>query len=79
MAYSELHEFDPNDDESFDKIRGLFGPSHADQVVRHALQAVWMTLPKENRNVDELERQFRRLADRALNNMRDDDQAFGAS
>lgn len=36
-----------------------------------------MGLPKEKRNVDELERQIRRLVDRALRDVRDDfDQFF---
>jgi hypothetical protein len=38
-----------------------------------------MMLPKDNRNSDELERQFRRIVDRALKDMREDDQAIGKS
>tara|TARA_R110001592_G_scaffold354651_2_gene654426 strand:+ start:1824 stop:2054 length:231 start_codon:yes stop_codon:yes gene_type:complete len=71
--------FDPNDEESFDKMRDLFSPAQVDQSVRQALQLCWMLLPQEKRNIDELEQQFRRIVDRALKNMRDDDQAFGSS
>ncbi|QDT76802.1 hypothetical protein Mal35_02260 [Gimesia maris] len=69
--------FDPDDEESFDKMRDLFSPAQVDQSVRQALQLCWMLLPQDKRNVDELEQQFRRIVDRALKNMRDDDQAFG--
>ncbi|QDT88577.1 hypothetical protein [Gimesia algae] len=69
--------FDPDDEESFDKMRDLFSPAQVDQSVRQALQLCWMLLPQEKRNIDELEQQFRRIVDRALKNMRDDDQAFG--
>ncbi|WP_417380080.1 hypothetical protein [Gimesia sp.] len=72
-----LQTFDPNDEESFDKLRDLFSPAQVDQSVRQALQLCWMLLPQEKRNIDELEQQFRRIVDRALKNMRDDDQAFG--
>jgi len=74
-----FQEFDPNDEESLDKMREFFNPSQVDQFVRQALQMCWMMLPKDKRNTDELERQFRRIVDRALDDMREDDQAFGKS
>lgn len=74
-----FEKFDPNDEESFDKMREFFNPSQVDQSVRHALQICWMMLPNDKRNVDELERQFRRIVDRALKDMCEDDQAFGKS
>ena len=76
MAY---HKFNPDDEESFDKMREFFNPSQVDQSVRQALQMCWMMLPKDRRNTDELERQFRRIVDRALKDMREDGQAFGTS
>ncbi|WP_417376349.1 hypothetical protein [Gimesia maris] len=69
--------FDPDDEESFDKMRDLFSPAQVDQSVRQALQMCWMMLPQDKRNVDELEQQFRRIVDRALQDLREDDQAFG--
>ena len=74
-----FHEFDPNDEESLDKMREFFNPSQVDHSVRQALQMCWMMLPSDKRNADELERQFRRIVDRALKDMREDDQAFGES
>ena len=76
MAYQE---FDPNDEESFDNMREFFGPAQVDQSVRQALHMCWMMLPKDKRNAEELERQFRRIVDRALKDMREDDQEFGKS
>jgi len=72
-----LQTFDHGDEESFNKLREFLNPAQVDQSVRHALQMCWMIIPKEKRNVDELEQQFRRIVDRALKNMREDDQAFG--
>jgi hypothetical protein len=74
-----FHQFDASDEESFDKMRDFFSPAQVDQSVRHALQMCWMMLPSDKRNADELERQFRRIVDRALKDMREDDEAFGTS
>jgi hypothetical protein len=73
------YKFDPNDEESFDKMRELFNPSQVSQSVNQALQMCWMMLPKDKRNTDELERQFRRIVDRVLKDMREDNEAFGKS
>ncbi|WP_299463563.1 hypothetical protein [uncultured Gimesia sp.] len=72
-----FQKFDPNDEESLDKMREFFNPSHVDNTVRQSLQMCWMMLPNDKRNADELERQFRRIVDRALKDMREDEQAFG--
>jgi hypothetical protein len=59
-------------------MREMFGPGQIDHFVRQAIQFCWMGLPKENRTVDELERQIRRIVDRALRDVREDfDQFFG--
>jgi hypothetical protein len=39
----------------------------------------WLMLPEEGKSVDELEKQFRRIVDRALKDVREDAQAFGIS
>ncbi|QDT18477.1 hypothetical protein [Gimesia chilikensis] len=69
--------FNPDDEESFDKMRDLFSPAQVDQSVRQALMLCWMMLPDDKRNIHELEQQFRRIVDRALQNLREDGQAFG--
>lgn len=55
----------------------MMGPGQVDQSVRQAIQMLWMTLPKERRTIDEAEREFRRLTDRAFRDMREDLKAFG--
>ena len=60
------------------KDREFFSPSQIDHLIRQAIEFCWMALPKEKRNVDELERQIRRLVDRALRDLREDfDEFFG--
>ncbi len=71
MAY-----LNPNDDDSMDRMREMFGPVQIDQQIRQAVQFCWMGLPKDKRNIDELERQIRRLVDRALRDAREDFDEF---
>jgi len=60
-----------------EQMREFMGPGHVDQMVRHALQACWMALPHDKRDVDELKRQMTRLIDRAIRDMEEDQEAFG--
>ena len=55
----------------------LFGPGQPDQIIRQAVQICWMALPEDRRNAQELTRQVRRLVERALEDFREDEQAFG--
>ena len=41
-----------------------------DYTVRQAIEFCWMALPKERRNSDEVEKQFRRIPKRAQNILR---------
>jgi hypothetical protein len=59
------------------QMREMFGPGHVDQTVRSAIQACWMALPKERRTVEEVEKEIRRLVERALSNLREDVASFG--
>jgi hypothetical protein len=69
---------DLNDEKGAEKMRQFFSPTQIDHQIRQAIQFCWMGLPKEKRNVDELERQIRRLVDRALRDLREDfDEFFG--
>lgn len=67
---------DPNDEGAVDKMRDMFGPGQIDHFIRQAIQFCWIGLPKEKRNCDELERQVRRIVDRALKDVREDFDAF---
>ena len=71
-----MEVFDPNDDDAIDKMREMFGPTQIDQQIRQAIHFCWMGLPKNKRTVDELERQIRRLVDRAIRDMREDFDEF---
>lgn len=66
-----------NDDGPMEKMRDMFGPGHVDQIVRSAIQTCWMALPKDRRTVGEVEKEMRRLVDRAIANLREDLAAFG--
>jgi hypothetical protein len=48
-----------------------------DQQLRGILDMIWMSLPRERQTVGEVEKEMRRLTDRALSNMADDLAAFG--
>jgi hypothetical protein len=72
-----MESFSPDDPGAADKFRNMFGPGQIDQQIRQAIHFCWMTLPANKRNVDEVERQMRRILDRALKDLRDDSQAFG--
>jgi hypothetical protein len=58
-------------------MAGLFGPGQIDQMLRQAVQTCWLSLPQERRTVEEVEKQIRRLVDRALKDFREDAEAFG--
>jgi hypothetical protein len=60
-------------------MRSMFGPGQIDTSVRQAIEMCWLMLPEEGKSVDELEKQFRRIVDRALKDVREDAQAFGIS
>jgi hypothetical protein len=59
------------------KMREFFSPGQIDQSVRQAIQMCWMMLPDKKRSVTELEKQFRRIVERALKDLREDADAFG--
>ncbi len=72
-----LEKLDPGDEDSFKRMREFFGPAQVDQTVRQAMHFCWMSLPMARRNADELEREFRRIVDRAIRDFREDSAAFG--
>lgn len=69
--------FSNDDPDANDKMRRMFGPEQIDQQIRQAIQSCWMMLPTEKKTVDDVERQIRRLVDRALKDLREDFDAFG--
>ena len=63
-------------DDAAKKMAELFGPGHIDQMIRHGIHYCWMALPEDRKNADELERQIRRIVDRALKDFREDREQF---
>ena len=72
-----MEEFDPKDPDAMKRMRAFFSPQQIDQQIRQAIQFCWMALPPEQQNVNEVEKQIRRLVDRALRDLREDADSFG--
>ena len=72
-----MEEFDPKDPDAMKRMRAFFSPQQVDQQIRQAIQFCWMALPPEQQNVDEVEKQIRRIVDRALRDLREDADSFG--
>jgi hypothetical protein len=64
-------------EDAADKMAEMFGPGQSDQMVRQAIQLCSMAISKDRRNADELEKQIRRIVDRALRDFREDQEQFG--
>ena len=70
-----LSKLPPNFDEG--QWREMFGPGQPDSMIRQAIQYCWMMLPKEKKTVKDVESLVRKLMERALQNFREDMEAFG--
>jgi hypothetical protein len=75
MAFQPF-EVNPDGNDAYDNMQELFGPTKIDQQIRNAIHFCWMGLPRDRRNIDELERQIRRFVDRALRDVREDFEEF---
>ena len=60
-----------------DAMRQMFGPGQVDQQLRGTVSTCWLAMPKERRTVEEVEREMRRLFERAMEDLREDAQSFG--
>lgn len=63
-----------DDDVDPDKVAMAFGPGVVDREIRQAINMCWMTMPRQRRSLDEVEKEMRRLLDRALRDMREDEE-----
>jgi hypothetical protein len=59
------------------KWQEFMGPQAVDQAVRQAITTCWMLLPEGKKTVAAVEAEIRRLVERALQNLKEDAQAFG--
>lgn len=57
-------------------MRQMMGHLMVDNAIRQAIQHCWMVLPEEERTVDRVEQEIRRLVDRALADLKEDSAAF---
>jgi len=71
-----MARFSKDDPDAAKKMRALLSPGQVDQSVRQAIQMCWMMLPDDGKSIDELEKQFRRIVDRAIKDLREDARAF---
>jgi hypothetical protein len=76
MNITESSTCDPKAVEQ--QMADLFGPGQVDQTIRQAIHFCWMALPRDRKNAEELERQIRRIVERALRDFREDTAEFGS-
>jgi len=67
------------DEEAAKHMADFFGPGQVDQTIRQAIHFCWISLPDHRKNVDEVEKEVRRIVDRALRDFREDSEQFGRS
>lgn len=67
-------DYDP--EKAPEQISAALGPQHIDTSIRQAIQFCWMMMPASKRTADELEKQIRRIVDRAIRDFREDHEAF---
>lgn len=79
MAAFHACSSDEDPEEARKAMREMFGPQAVDQGIRQAITTCWMMLPDEKKNVAAVEAEIRRIVDRALDNFRQDAEAFGIS
>ena len=65
-----------DDEDPEEQMRRMITPEMIDHQVRAAVKACRASLPKDRRNPDEVQRQMRRLLDRAIRAMREDEEAW---
>jgi hypothetical protein len=75
MAFTQIDP-SPDPDDGPKDLKAMFGPGQVEQGIRQSIQWCWMSLPTSRRNVDEVERQIRRIVDRIFKNLREDESAF---
>jgi BMFP domain-containing protein YqiC len=66
----------PKDSDRQRKAMAAMGPQAIDTLLRQAIQTIWMTLPEERRNPEEVEKLIRELLERALKDFHSDYSRF---
>ena len=76
MAFISTCSSGEGGEDAADRMAEMFGPGQIDQMIRQGIHFCWMALPKDRKNADELEKQIRRIVDRALKDFREDQEQF---
>ena len=58
-------------------MAAMMGPGHVDQSIRMAVHHCWMMLPEDKKTSAELERQLKRILERAIADFTEDMKEFG--
>lgn len=61
------------DEPDTQKMAEALGPGAIDRQLREAIAFCWMALPPKRKTIDEVEKEMRRLLDRAFRDMREDE------
>jgi hypothetical protein len=56
----------------------LFGPGFVDVKLREAINFCWVMLPDESRTTSRLAEEMRRILERAIKDIQDDERAFSS-
>lgn len=57
-------------------LRSVMGPFGVDQAIRQAISSCWQMLPEQERSVEKVEKEIIRLVQRALQEFKEDTEAF---
>ena len=71
-----FEKIDPDNPEPSEAFREMAARG-IDGLIRQAISFCWNALPKERRNADEVEKEIRRIVDRAMRDFREDSASFG--
>jgi hypothetical protein len=74
-THVSAEDYDP--EQARTMMREMMGPQAVDRLIRQAISTCWMMLPAGKKSVESVEREIRRLLDRALDNLKEDTAAFG--
>jgi len=65
-----------SDEEDVSDIVNAMGPGAVDKQLREVMHLCWLSLPKNRRSIDELQKQMRSLVDRAIKDWQEDSARF---
>ena len=69
----------PDPEDHRKAMRAMMGPHAVQSQIEQAISTCWMMLPDERKNPDGIAVEIRRIVERALNNLKEDAEAFGMS